>query len=52
MMAMAIQSSSKHQRPNSREAPNFKFQKPASDCGVWNLVIEVSLELGAWNLEL
>jgi hypothetical protein len=50
--------SSKFQTPNSKEAPNFKFQKSISSCEdfglkvLWNLVSGDSLELGTWNLEL
>jgi hypothetical protein len=42
--------SSNIQHPNSREAPNFKLQNRPGD--YWMLELEVSLELGAWNLEL
>jgi hypothetical protein len=40
----------KFQHPSSREAPNFKLQNRPGD--YWMLELEVSLELGAWNLEL
>src|SRR5438874_11911046 len=44
----------KHQVPSSREAPNIKFQAEVARrrCFFWSLVIGISLELGAWNLEL
>src|SRR5581483_10848419 len=42
--------SSKSQAPSSREAPSFKIQNAPSP--YWSLVLEVSLELGTWNLEL
>jgi hypothetical protein len=42
---------SKHQHPSSREIPNTKLQFAAHSL-IWNLKFEVSLELGAWNLEL
>src|SRR5581483_916430 len=40
----------KSQAPSSKEAPNFKLQRRADT--VWNLELGVSLELGAWDLEL
>jgi hypothetical protein len=40
--------SSKFQVPSSKEAPNFKIQ---TNAGFWILELEISLELGTWNLE-
>ncbi|HWC61401.1 MAG TPA: hypothetical protein VHC44_17035, partial [Verrucomicrobiae bacterium] len=42
------------QDPSSREAPNFKSQMTsrANQRGNWDFVLEASLELGVWNLEL
>ena len=49
--------SSKHQAPStsSTEAPNIETAKAAAcydTAAPWSLEFEVSLELGAWNLEL
>src|SRR5437588_5193952 len=46
--------SSKHQHPSSREAPNTKLQVLPTQAVVrfGNLVIGISLDVGAWNLEL
>ena len=42
--------SSKHQASSSKEAPIIKHQIRRAP--LWSLVFAVSLELGAWNLEL
>src|SRR5487761_2072478 len=42
--------SSKHQHPTSREAPRLKLQTPLVARATWCLMLEHSLELGAWNL--
>jgi Lipopolysaccharide-assembly len=44
--------SSKFQAPSTREAPNCKSQARGAARGFWGLVIEGSLELGAWVLGL
>src|SRR5438067_10521150 len=46
--------SSKHQAPSTKEAPNTKRQKADRHRypDLWSLEFEVSLELGAWSLEL
>jgi hypothetical protein len=38
------------QAPSSRDSPNFKTQFQRAS--FWNLEFGISLELGAWNLEL
>jgi hypothetical protein len=43
--------SSKHQLPSSREIPSIKLQSFAENF-ICRLELEVSLEVGAWNLEL
>src|ERR1700682_1931296 len=44
---------SKHQHPSSREAPSTKLQVRLKRtlARSWNLVIGISLDVGAWNLE-
>src|SRR4051794_20941102 len=44
--------SSKHQAPNTREAPILKLQNERDELMLWSLEIDVSLELGVWLLEL
>ena len=46
--------SSKHQAPNSKEAPTTKHQTKRARRGtdLWSLGFGASLELGAWDLEL
>jgi hypothetical protein len=46
--------STKHQHPSTREIPNTKHHAGAlvESASLWSLKFEVSLELGAWNLEL
>jgi hypothetical protein len=45
----------KHQKPNTREAPTSKLQKnpkvQASKIAGWSLVIGISLDVGCWCLE-
>jgi hypothetical protein len=36
------------QAPEKSQAPNFKWPRYE----IWSFVFDVSLELGAWNLEL
>jgi hypothetical protein len=43
--------SSKRQHPSSREIPSAKPQTDETPA-VWSLKLEVSLVLGAWDLEL
>jgi hypothetical protein len=44
---------SKHQAPSSREAPKFKHQTTSEGLpSFWILVLDASLELGAWSLVL
>jgi len=43
--------STKRQHPSSKEAPNFNTQTVYREI-LLRLVIEVSLDVGPWNLEL
>src|SRR5437764_12781433 len=47
--------STKFQPPSTREAPNTKLQLSTGEwlgTAVWSLEVDVSLELGCWNLAL
>src|SRR5207244_12500964 len=45
--------STKHQTPTSREAPSAKSQSTQRQCRFgWDLGLGLSLELGAWILQL
>jgi hypothetical protein len=53
LAAAGLDESSKFQVPNSREAPNFNIQRKKNRLFfLSNLRIEISLELGPWDLEL
>src|SRR5216117_2909761 len=46
------QKSTKHQAPEKLQAPNSKLQSHLRARRNWGLELDVSLELGAWDLEL
>src|SRR5476649_646801 len=48
-LCLPTNKSSKHQHPSPRETSNTKFQSTGKN---WMLKFEISLDVGAWNLEL